>query len=286
VEGAWNLHILTRERDIDFFVLFSSAASLLGSTGQANYSAANSFLDSLAHYRRAQNLPALSLNWGPWAGSGMAVGVMDRHARQWDALGMRMIEPEQGLQILEQALIQSAAQIAVLPVDWPRLLRNFPSLGGKPLLNEVAYEWRSKADAGLPVESELLRRLNRTRPAEHRQILGAYIRDQLIGVLGLDPAQPLDFRQPLRELGVDSLMAVEMRNTLGAVLNRSLPVTLVFDYPTIEGLADHLAGVLCPDPGLAVPVSEHLPRTDPLGEVLAKIESLSESEAEALLEQQ
>ena len=286
VEGAWNLHILTRERDIDFFVLFSSAASLLGSPGQANYSAANSFLDSLAHYRHAQNLPALSLNWGLWAGSGMAVAVSGQREQRWGALGMRMIEPEQGLQVLEQALVQSAAQIAVLPVDWPRLLRNFPVLGGKPLLSEVAYEWRSKADGGLPVESELLRRLNRSQPAEHRQILGAYIRDQIIGVLGLDPAQPLDFRQPLRELGVDSLMAIEMRNTLGIVLDRFLPVTLVFDYPTIEGLADYLAGVICPDPGLAVPLSEHAPKADLLDEVLAEIDSLSEAEAEALLEQQ
>jgi phthiocerol/phenolphthiocerol synthesis type-I polyketide synthase C len=278
VEGAWNLHTLTRERDLDLFVLFSSAAALLGSPGQANYAAANAFLDSLAHHRQAQGAPALSINWGPWAGLGMTVGLNGHAEQRWTAFGMRMIEPEQGLQVLEQALGQGTAQIAALPIDWPQLLREFPLLGGKPLLEEVVRERRLNEHGPSLEEPGLLRQLEESSPSERRQLITAYIRNQVTKVLGLDPAQPLDLRQPLIELGIDSLMAIELGNALGIALGRTLPATLIFDYPTIEALAHYLADAACPGQELAESCQEPTPEADDLGDILAKTEPLSETE--------
>lgn len=284
VYGAWNLHLLTQDRELDFFVLFSSVASLLGSPGQANYAAANSFLDALAHYRQAQGAPALSINWGPWAGPGMAAGVTSQIEQRWSNFGISLIEYQDGQQALERALGQGAAQLAVLPVEWPRLLRDFPFLGGKPLLNQVMSEGRPEENSPSPEVSELLKRLKTILPADRRQCLAGYIRDQVIKVLSLDPTRSIDPHQPFNELGVDSLMALEITNGLGAALGSALPATLVFDYPTIEALTDYLDRVVFQRHGSAEPPPEPRPEMNVLDELLAQLKLLSETEAENLLE--
>ena len=131
--GAWHLHTLTQHIPLDFFVLFSAGAALLGSPGQANYAAANAFLDGLAHYRRALGLPALSINWGAWSGVGMAA----RLERRLQDNGLGVIAPEQGVRIFEYLLRQSVAQIAVLPIDWHKLARQFAATGIPPLLSDL-----------------------------------------------------------------------------------------------------------------------------------------------------
>ena len=125
VSGAWNLHEQTRDLPLDFFVLFSSAASVLGSGGQTNYSAANAFLDALAHHRRASGLPGLSINWGPWAEGGMATSLDQRGRRRWEDAGVSLIAPEQGVDVLDLVVPGRSAQVAVLPVDWRRFLKRF-----------------------------------------------------------------------------------------------------------------------------------------------------------------
>jgi acyl carrier protein len=198
-----------------------------------------------------------------------------------NALGMGLIEPEQGLQILERALIRGETQVAVLPIDWPRF---FPVLGAKPSLSEIINEqsWAVPKEMELPPEEpELRRRLNLALPADRRRILSLHIQDLVIKVLCLDPAQAPDPRQPLRELGIDSLMAIEIGNALGRALGRPLSVALIYDHPTIEELAARLANADCIEQGSAKP--SPAPQADLLGEILDRLESISEDEAGALI---
>ena len=261
IAGAWHLHRLTQNAPLDFFVLFSSAAALLGSLGQASYAAANAFLDALAHYRRARGLTATSINWGPWAEVGMAAGL------RWTDRGMKSLTQQQGLQALAEVLRGDSPQVAVLPMDWPAWSAHCSRK--PPLLSEVA-----PAEAAASGEPELLDRLKRTPAEQRRAVLEEYIARQAVKVLGLARSHRLNPRQPLQELGLDSLMAVELRNTLGLSLGRPLPVTLLFDYPTLETLVSYLGGDSEGWP--APPEREEFAR-------LAAVEQLSEREAERLL---
>ncbi|MEE8522653.1 MAG: SDR family NAD(P)-dependent oxidoreductase, partial [Thermoanaerobaculia bacterium] len=244
VAGAWNLHDLTSGMTLDFFVLFSSAASLLGPPAQGNYAAANAFLDALAHYRKSLGLPAVSLDWGPWAEAGMAADAARRDRRR-SARGVESLRPEQGLRILEWVLHQDLAQLAALKLDWTALLEAFPAGGEPSLLAELAGEVRSAAPA-TERRGGLLGRLQEAPAGERRDLLGAYVRDEVGRVLGLDPAQPIEPQQGFFDLGMDSLMAVELRNRLLAELGSavSLDNTLIFDRPTPEALTAYLEGEL------------------------------------------
>jgi acyl transferase domain-containing protein/NADPH:quinone reductase-like Zn-dependent oxidoreductase/short-subunit dehydrogenase len=293
VQGAWNLHLLSQgigcslplgvfdERQaasdslrgtLDFFVLFSSAAALLGSPGQGNYAAANAFLDALAHYRRALGLPALSINWGPWQGEGMAAALGDRERERWTERGMGMIDPEEGLALLERALRADETQLAVLPVDWSRFLK--PFVGSvPPFLSGLTRETTAR-------RAEFLEQLNEAPAGRRREMLVKFLREQAIRVLGLAPGHPLGNDQPLHELGLDSLLAVELRNVLGAALGRTLPATVLFNYPCIEALANWLMSELF----AATPVEEQ--PTGDAGETdqaRNEIESLSEDQLDELL---
>ena len=275
VAGAWALHQLTASRDLDWFALFSAGSALLGAPGQGSYAAGNAFLDSLAHARRAAGLPALSLNWGVWGEVGMAAALGTRERQRLADQGFQPIAPADGLRALAAALGQDAAQLAVLPVDWSRFAHQ---LNGRPLpslLRELARPTPRQGAAHAP---DLPTRLAQTAPGNRRALLRGAVREHAGRVLGLAQARPVDPRQPLSELGLDSLMAVELRNSLGVALDRPLPATLLFDYPTIEGLAGFLEALLAP------------PEPQPAADVtvrhtalMADLEQLSDAEAEALL---
>lgn len=242
MEGAWNLHALTRQEPLEFFILFSSIASVLGSPRQASYAAANAFLDGLAHLRRGEGLPATSIAWGVWAGVGMS--ARPEVAELLGAHGLQAILPARGLSALGAVLNTGAAQVVAVPADWATLAAQFPR--APEILDEVAAAARARGGAVPTLEepSLLLRQIEGAPPDERTAVLSLFIRDLAVRVLKLDGVEALDVRRPLQELGLDSLMAIEFRNALSAALGQPLPVTLLFNYPSVEELAGHLAEVL------------------------------------------
>ena len=229
VEGAWNLHALTRDTALDFFVLFSSAASLLGSPGQAHYAAANAFLDALAWHRRSEGRPALSINWGPWSEVGLATRPEQlRHLAQQ---GVEAIPAADGVRTLSYVLPLPATQVAVLRVDWARRRSEL-----RPGLNPPLIADLFPAPVGQPAAGDTLRRAG---PQERRPLLQSYLRDQVAGKLGLTPSR-LDIQLPLNRLGVDSLIAVELRAQIERELGIVVPVVQLLDGPSVSDLADWL----------------------------------------------
>jgi myxalamid-type polyketide synthase MxaB len=239
VEGAWNLHSLTLGRPLDFFVLFGSGASFLGSPGQGNHAAANAFLDALAHHRRALALPAMSIDWGAWAGIGAAA---ERNATErLESLGLGTIAPAEGLEVLERLLARPPAQVAVLPARWSEVRRRVPE-AELPFFGELreARSTTSKPERAAHTQG-IVERLGAAPAAERRSVLLEHLRLQVVRVLGLEPGCAVDPRRPLNELGLDSLMAVELRNELAASTGLKLSSTLLFDFPTLDALAARLA---------------------------------------------
>jgi polyketide synthase 12/myxalamid-type polyketide synthase MxaB len=296
--GAWVLDRLTRTLPLDFFVLYSSAASLLGSAGQGSYAAANGFLDGLAHARWGRGEPATVINWGAWSVRGMATRQAEAQKRRWQEAGAGWLSAEQGLAALEEVLRRGWAQALVSNVDWPRWQEQ---LRGPlpPLLQAVAAAPQAEAPADEAVP--LADRLRELPGPERRPAVLAFVRARAARVMGLPGPDGLDVRQPLQELGLDSLMAVELTRTLAAAAGHDLPATALFNYPTIEALAGHLAELLGPPPegGAASPPPAEKgaggaasppraaeappPADDPLVE---RIERLSGEEAARLLEQE
>jgi myxalamid-type polyketide synthase MxaB len=228
IKGAWNLHTLTQDLPLDFFVLFSSAASLIGSAGQANYAAANAFMDALAHYRQALGVPALSINWGPWAKSGMAASLEKR----LNAQGMKMIAPEQGLQVLGELLKEPSFQVGVLPMEWAQYQRQYSSGGEPPLLSSVLEQAQSRHSESI----KFLESFNSASKQERTNLLVGYIQKQVAQVLGLARSQ-LDIQQPLNYMGLDSLMAVELRNRMKSELGVELSVATFLEGLSVSTLA-------------------------------------------------
>jgi acyl transferase domain-containing protein len=245
VRGGWLLDEATRSDPLELFVLFSSAAAVLGSPGQANHSAANAFLDALACERARAGLPALSVNWGPWSEVGAAVerGAAERAA----AVGLGAVTPAQAFLALERLEAAGGANAAVLRVDWARFLgeRRSPAFLSEVAAGAAAKGAAARADAAPRAAEHDLRAQLRDAPAGRRpKLVGAFVRERALKTLGLDPARPVDPRTPLGELGLDSLLAVELRNALSKAIGKPLPATLLFDHPTLDALTEHLLGLL------------------------------------------
>jgi len=222
----------TRQWPLDFFVLFSSVASMLGSPGQGNYAAANAYLDGLAQQRYSQGLPALSINWGPWSGQGMAARLGERGASRWAAVGIQLLPPAQALQVLDMIWNIDRPQIGVIAVDWNKLSRT----AGDGLLPALYDNFIQRSEA----TGELKQRLAKVPGHAWRPVIQAYVREQLGRVLGLDPRQQIDPQLSLRDLGLDSLMAVDLTRSLGTGCDRTFPATLVYNNPDLASLTDYL----------------------------------------------
>jgi NADPH:quinone reductase-like Zn-dependent oxidoreductase/acyl carrier protein len=277
VDGAWNLHHLTQDDELDFFVLFSSGASVLGSPGQANYVAANEFLDALAHYRRADDLPAVSINWGAWAEVGLA--AREDRARHLSNQGLVAFTPEQGARLLGGILERNPVQVMAAAVDWTRLLGSY----SPPLLSELAGEVnlsnsmsQKRRGDGLTKE-----KLQAAPPEERRPLAENFLAEQLAAVLRC-PTSKVDIHQPLNRLGIDSLMAVELKNRVEADLETSVPVTVLLQGPSLSQLATHLLEGL-DAPTAADDASVSAPGETMEGLVEAQVEGLSDEEVDALL---
>jgi epothilone polyketide synthase D len=237
VAGAWNLHELTRGRDLDLFVLFSSTSAVLGAAGQSNYAAANAYLDALASWRYGQGLPGLSIAWGPWSGVGMAANLGALGQRLWQQRGIQAIAPAVGVEMFGASLAHGGSIVAAA-ADWRRWVGATDA--GSELLSELL------TDAKEPSESEqeageLLRIVLAEPVARRRTVLLAYITRLVADILGL-PAEPLDPRARLNDLGLDSMTAMELRRRLQIGLGQihTLSATIAFDFPTPEALAAHI----------------------------------------------
>ncbi|MFJ8677654.1 type I polyketide synthase [Streptomyces sp. NPDC093589] len=240
--AALNLHELTKNRDLNAFVLFSSFAGTLGGPGQGSYAAANAFLDALAEQRRAAGLAATSVAWGPWAGGGLVDDVTEARLRR---NGMPTMAPESAIAALQQALDLGDAFVAVADIDWERLAASSPSGPSAPVLAELP-EIRGILDAGTGAttgpedESPLAERLAGLSDSDAEQALVELIGTEVAAVLGYPGPESVETDRAFRELGFDSLTAVDLRNRLTSATGMRLPVTLVFDYPTVTSLAQYI----------------------------------------------
>lgn len=278
VTGAWNLHCLTQDLSLDFFVLFSSAASLLGSPGQGSYAAANAFLDALAHYRQAQGLAGLSINWGAWAETGMAADLSGRGQRL-SKLGIDAIAPKQGLQVLEQLLQQSIGQVGVIAIRWSQFLQQFNGSRDRFFLANLAMAEAGSSRKGESRSAHQLDGRNligdtllTAEPGERQHLLETYLRGEVAGVLGLS-ASKLSEQQSLNNLGLDSLMLLDLKNHIEADLKINVPMENFLQDPNLTQLTAQILDQIQPSPTTAVE------------ELLAAVDQLSEEQLDSLLQE-
>ncbi|WFB10965.1 SDR family NAD(P)-dependent oxidoreductase [Streptomyces sp. LX-29] len=249
VDAALNLHELTRDLDLSAFVLFSSAAGLLGASGQGNYAAANAFLDALAERRRAEGLAGQSLAWGLWAqASGMTGDLDDEDLRRLTRMGLSPLSTEQGLALFDGACAADEAVVAPVRLDTAALRAQAGAVGLPALLRglvrEPARRSAASAAAAEAGASALRQQLAGLSDTEAHRVLLDLVRTNAAAVLGHASGGGIESTRAFRELGFDSLTAVELRNRLSAVTGLRLPATMVFDYPTPEALVDFLLGEL------------------------------------------
>ena len=289
IAGAWNLHLLTQELPLDFFMSFSSIASLLGSPGQGNYSAANAFLDALAHYRRGQQLSASSINWSPWGETGMAAELGSLGEQRWAAAGVSAIAPQQGMEVLGRILDRGAPQTGIMPVDWSKFFQHFATEVEPTFLSQIAretYSQTGREPSWNSQQSELLQQLTAASVKQRRAILTTHIQQNVATVLGRDLSQIIDPQLGFFDMGMDSLMTLELKNRLQGSLGQTLPSTLLFEYPTVEALAGYLIDEVLSLESSSPSDDESQGETDDRAEVLTEIEGLSNNELEALVNEE
>lgn len=240
VKGAWNLHQLTLDSHLDFFVLFSSAASVLGNQGQANYSAANAFLDQLAQFRRTLHLPATSINWGPWSDVGMLETdpVAKEHLKRQ---GFELIPINDGFAAMEQAINSNEPQVSIIKWDWKTYAAQSPSMQSLFAKLDHANGIHSSNITSKSNATEEYAQLSST---ERLNQVHEWVESSVRQILGIPNNQPLDHDKALTDLGLDSLLAVQLRNHLSKLIGNTLPVSLAFNYPTIRDLIPFILSIL------------------------------------------
>ncbi|MFI6644812.1 SDR family NAD(P)-dependent oxidoreductase [Streptomyces sp. NPDC050504] len=262
-DAAWHLHELTHHHDLAAFVLFSSAAGLFLGAGQASYSASNVFLDALARHRRAEGLPGLSLAWGLWSEtSGMASGLGETDLRRMRRMGLRPLATDAALGLLDASLAVDAPVLVPVGVD----MTVIASPGGpvpQLLRTLVRTPVRRAASAPAPAPSVAAEALSSMEAADRHLHLLDLVRENAAAVLGHYSGELLDPGRPFKDVGFDSLAAVDLRNLLNAATGLRLPATLVFDFPTPTALAAYLATELTPA----------LPQCQPLFVEIERLES-------------
>lgn len=260
--------------DLDLFVMFSSIEALLAQPGEANYAAANAGLDALAWDRRARGLPAVSIGWGVWAATGLLSGSAgERIAANLERQGIRGFTPAQGTRLFEWLCGHSDGATTVLSIDWAAF-HTARTGRGLPLYKHLVAD---AADSG----ERLRERLASASPEERAALLTASARDALGKVLKLAPHR-IDPRRAFGTMGLSSLLALELRNHLEAVVGRSLSATIAWNYPTLEALVAHLAGDSQPVPAGDVPAAP-APTTASTLTDLRTVAELSDEDALAAL---
>ena len=274
--GAWHLHRTTADRDLDMFVLFSSVAGVLGNPGQANHAAANAFLDQLAAHRRALGLPGQAIAWGAWSEIGEAEEQRERMTRRSASGGIEWITPQQGLRAFDRLVREDATTSVVLARDWVAFGESLESR--PPLLEDVLSDGADEGDDAASAE-DLLSQLRQAPAATRDEVLASFLQSEVKAVLRLPttPAPTVGFF----DLGMDSLMAVELRNRLNRAFAGAYTAsnTVVFDYPDIAALAAHLAGELAEVVGADAPA----PQPDPAPEPTARRDDGASADAIAIV---
>ena len=242
VIGAWRLHRATMGMNLDMFTLFSSAAGVMGNPGQANHAAANAFLDQLAIHRRALGLPGQAIAWGAWSDLGEAEEQRERIAGALAARGTGWITPTQGLRAFEELTRQNVTAMLMTPVDWQTFIEQFENV--PPFLEEIVAEQASDAPEQPDSANDLMSQLRISLPDDPEHILVSFLQQELQAVMRLPtaPSPAVGFF----DLGMDSLMSVELRNRLNRAFAGEYAVsnTAVFDHPNVNALARHLAAEL------------------------------------------
>lgn len=288
VDGTWILHQLTQSRrdskpPLDFFVMFSSAASQLGAQNLGAYAAANHFMDALSHYRASRGLPALCINWGWWDSPGL---VSEQLAALFRCAGMKALPPEQALATLTHLLETGVTQATVANVDWNVFRPLFDARKVRPLLELITARPQIESETKAPSRentSNLLKQIEEAASIEKRPILREYIRAQVAEILGFKLSDGVAFDQGFFRMGMDSMMTVQLRNRLETGLGHSLPPTVAFEYPTVDTLTNFLADkVIKLEDGAATPVLNSLyEEAEPVSGI--EQEGLSEDELVDLL---
>ncbi|MFC3991230.1 SDR family NAD(P)-dependent oxidoreductase [Actinoplanes siamensis] len=264
-DAAWNLHLLTRDRTLSSFVVFSSIAGLVGNAGQANYASANTFLDALAQYRRARNLPATSLAWGLWdSDEGMAGGLGEADVARWRRSGVVPLGPERGMALFDAAL--GSPEPLLVPAEL-----DLAEGTAVPALYSGLVRARRRQAAGADPDtgSSWARRLAQLPAQDRAQAVLDAVRETVALVLGYGPGVEVAAGRAFKDAGFDSLTAVEFRNRLNELTGLRLPSTLVFDSPSPQAVADFLLDQLQASGSAAVPsvVAHELGSDEPIAVV-------------------
>ncbi|MFH7598223.1 SDR family NAD(P)-dependent oxidoreductase [Streptomyces racemochromogenes] len=277
VAGAVHLDELLAGRDLDAFVLFSSVSGVWGSGSQAAYCAGNAFLDALARHRRSRGLAATAVAWGPWAEGGMAAdGGAEEYLRR---SGLPSLPPALAVSALRLAMDRDETAVVVADVDWERFAPSFTIGRPSPLLSglpeaRAALAATAEADdtpgSSTPAAGDLVRELSGLGPEERHELLLERVRAEAAAALGYPATDAIEPDRAFRDLGFDSLTAVELRNRMGAATGLKLPMTMVFDHPTPNALTGALLSALVPD-GPAAPVAGEDPEDARVRRALATV---------------
>jgi len=236
--GAWLLHEGTRHLELDCFVMFSSVSSVFGNSAQANYAAANAFLDSLAHHRQSLGLPALVINWGALGGEGY-VARNERVAEFLSRQGTTALSPNEVVFLVESFLNAGATQAMALRVDWSKWRQSFRGSQESPLMENIyAAEVEGPESSG--TKSDWRRQIESAAPNDRTDVIGQAVRDVVGSVLRVKP-EGLRLDQPLTDLGLDSLMAVEIENSIESAIGVALPPASLMRARTIGQIANLIA---------------------------------------------
>ena len=241
VKGAWNLHQLTAHIELDFFVCFSSIASIVGWAGQSNYAAANAFMDGLAFHRRALGKPALTINWGPWGGAGMAANLDDRELQRMTDAGMTPLDSANGLAAMTQLLEYRVPQSGVFDLNWSLIFKQYPDPSRKTVFKDLVKNLETTNSVNFFDE------LMSVSADKHESLLLKQIAQVMAEVLGIEDSAGIDKHVSVFEYGLNSLMSMDFRNKLQAILQLKLPSTLVLKYPTIDAMTKYIVENLLVD---------------------------------------
>lgn len=276
--GAWVLHRLFENVSLDFFVLFSSVASVVGTMGQGNYAAGNSFMDSLVHYRRSKGLPALSINWGPWGEVGMAsrLDLTDYYAQR----GIGIIRPNDGIEILSRLLNYDLPQVTVVPANWALVANLYPTGTTVRIISDLLAEAQEKStiqgDTTVISEGHFIQQIFAAEASQQTSLLETHIQELISQVLRIDLSR-LNSEQSLNALGLDSMMAIELKQRIEISVGASIAVVDLLKGSNIR----EIVTILMPQ----IQENQRLVSQEEISEMLTELQQLSPEETERLLAQ-